>query len=96
LQVNSIKELIAFGKARPLQLLYGSAGVGTTPHLAVELFNSMADLKMVHVVNGNRTLIQISVDRKSNFDTPPSRGIACSDSPFLSERRNDSGLSLVA
>ena len=46
---NSIKELIALGKARPGQLNYGSSGSGTTVHLSGELFSSMTGVKMVHV-----------------------------------------------
>jgi tripartite-type tricarboxylate transporter receptor subunit TctC len=49
LPVQSVKSLIAFARARPGQIYYASAGVGTNPHLSVELFLSMAGLKMVHV-----------------------------------------------
>ena len=44
---NSVKELIALAKAKPLN--YGSSGVGGTGHLAGELFNTMAGVKMTHV-----------------------------------------------
>ena len=46
---RTVKELIAFAKARAGQLNYGSAGLGTGPHLSMELFLSMTGLKMVHV-----------------------------------------------
>lgn len=49
LPVKSVKELIAFAKKRPGEINYGSAGLGTNPHLSMELFLSMTDLKMVHV-----------------------------------------------
>jgi tripartite-type tricarboxylate transporter receptor subunit TctC len=49
LPVKSVKELIGFARARPGQINFASAGVGTNPHFAMELFNSMAGLKMVHV-----------------------------------------------
>ena len=49
LPVKSVKELIAFAKARPGQINFASAGVGTNPHLSMELFLSMTGLKMVHV-----------------------------------------------
>jgi tripartite-type tricarboxylate transporter receptor subunit TctC len=49
LPVKSVKELIALAKAKPGQLLYGSAGSGSTLHLAGEMFNSMAGVKIVHV-----------------------------------------------
>jgi tripartite-type tricarboxylate transporter receptor subunit TctC len=44
---NSVKELIAL--ARTTQLSYGSPGVGNTLHLATELFNARAGVKMLHV-----------------------------------------------
>ena len=49
LPVKSTKELIALAKARPGQLLYASAGVGTFQHLGSELFRMMAGIKLVHV-----------------------------------------------
>jgi len=49
LPVNSVKELIAYAKARPGQLSYASTGNGTPTHLAAELFKSMAGIDMVHV-----------------------------------------------
>ncbi|MGE5525130.1 MAG: Bug family tripartite tricarboxylate transporter substrate binding protein [Rhodospirillaceae bacterium] len=47
--VQSVKELIAQAKAKPGQINYGSAGTGSTSHLAGELFKSMAKIDMVHV-----------------------------------------------
>jgi len=47
--VKSIPELIAYVKERPGQLSYGSTGIGATPHLAVEMFQRAAGLKMTHV-----------------------------------------------
>lgn len=46
---KSVKELIALAKAKPGQLNYASSGGGTTPHLAAELFKSMAGVDMVIV-----------------------------------------------
>ncbi|HYK15672.1 MAG TPA: tripartite tricarboxylate transporter substrate binding protein [Burkholderiales bacterium] len=46
---QSIKELIALGKANPGKLNYGSSGSGTTVHLSAELFSVMTGIKMVHV-----------------------------------------------
>ena len=46
---RSIKELVALAKARPGQLNYGSPGVGTSPHLAGELFQMVSGTRMVHV-----------------------------------------------
>jgi tripartite-type tricarboxylate transporter receptor subunit TctC len=47
--VKTVKELIAFTRARPGQLNYASAGHGTNPHLSMELFLSMTGLKVVHI-----------------------------------------------
>ena len=46
---KSVSELIAFAKKNPDKLNYGSSGNGTSSHLAGELFNLMATIKMVHV-----------------------------------------------
>jgi tripartite-type tricarboxylate transporter receptor subunit TctC len=49
LPVRSVKELIAYAKANPTKLNYGSSGVGHADHLAGELFKSMTGVKMEHV-----------------------------------------------
>ena len=49
LPVNSVQQFVAYLKARPGQLYFGSPGNGSSHHLAGELFNSMAGTKMVHV-----------------------------------------------
>jgi len=46
---HSIKELIALARARPGSLNFGSSGSGGSNHLAGELFNAMAGVKMVHI-----------------------------------------------
>ena len=47
--INSVKELIAYAKANPDKLNYGSAGNGTSHHLAPELFKIATDTKLNHV-----------------------------------------------
>jgi tripartite-type tricarboxylate transporter receptor subunit TctC len=47
--VHTVKELIAYAKANPGKLSYGSVGVGSTTHLAGELFASRAGINIVHV-----------------------------------------------
>lgn len=47
--VRSVKELIAFAKARPDQLNYASAGTGGPTHLAAELFKTMTATRIVHI-----------------------------------------------
>jgi tripartite-type tricarboxylate transporter receptor subunit TctC len=49
LPVNSVKELIAYAKARPNALSFGSAGIGTNGHLGLERFNMMAGVRITHV-----------------------------------------------
>jgi tripartite-type tricarboxylate transporter receptor subunit TctC len=49
LPIQSIKDLIAYAKAKPGALSYGSSGIGTTSHLGLERFDLMAGTKMVHV-----------------------------------------------
>src|SRR5262245_60820356 len=49
LPVKSVRELVAFAKANPGKLNYGSGGVGSTPYLAVELLKSMTHFDAVHV-----------------------------------------------
>jgi len=46
---RSLRELVALARARPGQLNYGTPGVGTSPHLAGELFQSVTGTKMLHV-----------------------------------------------
>jgi tripartite-type tricarboxylate transporter receptor subunit TctC len=49
LPVKSVKELIALARARPGQIAYSSSGNGSGGHLAAELLNSMAGIRMLHV-----------------------------------------------
>jgi tripartite-type tricarboxylate transporter receptor subunit TctC len=49
LPVNSVAELVAYAKANPGKLSYGSGGIGASHHLYGELFNSLTGTKMTHV-----------------------------------------------
>ena len=49
LPARNVKELVALARSRPGQLNFSSAGVGTSPHLSVELFLVMTKTKMVHI-----------------------------------------------
>jgi tripartite-type tricarboxylate transporter receptor subunit TctC len=74
LDVKSVSDLIKLGKAKPGEVLYASAGSGTTTHLAAELFNSMAGTKLmpVHYKGGGDTLKDLlSGEMKLMFSTIP-------------------------
>jgi tripartite-type tricarboxylate transporter receptor subunit TctC len=49
LPVRTVKQLIALAKPRPGQIFYSTSGRGTVGHLASELLNSTAGIKLVHV-----------------------------------------------
>ncbi|HXV12411.1 MAG TPA: tripartite tricarboxylate transporter substrate binding protein [Burkholderiales bacterium] len=49
LPVKSIKELIALAKAKPGELNFASSGIGTSTHMATELFMYLTDTKMVNI-----------------------------------------------
>lgn len=49
LNINSVKALIAYAKANPGKVRYGSSGPGSASHLAGELFASMAGVTLLHV-----------------------------------------------
>jgi tripartite-type tricarboxylate transporter receptor subunit TctC len=49
LGVKTVAELVALAKSKPGQLNYGTAGVGVSNHLATELFDDKAGIKMTHV-----------------------------------------------
>src|SRR5512143_1380360 len=49
LGISSSAELIALAKSKPGQIAYASSSIGNLTHLAAELFNSLAGIKMLHV-----------------------------------------------
>jgi tripartite-type tricarboxylate transporter receptor subunit TctC len=49
LPVKSVRELIAFAKAKPGEVGFAGSGSGSTPHLAAELFKTMTKTDMLHV-----------------------------------------------
>jgi tripartite-type tricarboxylate transporter receptor subunit TctC len=73
LPVANVSDLIALAKQKPGQLTYGTAGIGSAPHMNMELFESMAGVKLqpVHyrgatpalddLIGGNINLMTISV-----------------------------------
>jgi tripartite-type tricarboxylate transporter receptor subunit TctC len=49
LPAKTVPELIALAKAKPGTINFGSAGIGSTPHLSGELFKSLAGIEITHV-----------------------------------------------
>jgi tripartite-type tricarboxylate transporter receptor subunit TctC len=49
LEAKDLAQFIAYARANPGKVYYGSAGLGSPPHLSVELFAKLAGLKLVHV-----------------------------------------------
>jgi tripartite-type tricarboxylate transporter receptor subunit TctC len=75
LPAKSVKELVALAKGRPGQLDYASSGGGSSSHLAAELFNNMAGVKMTHVPykgGGPAVVALISGQVSVGFATTPS------------------------
>ena len=99
--VKSVKELIALAKSRPGELTHSSSGSGSGPHLAGELFKSMAGTKMLHIPykgGGPSVIALVAGEAMVGFTTTPScinqikagrlRGLAVSSaqrSPYLPE-----------
>lgn len=56
---RSVRELIQYAKANPGKLAFGSGGAGSNAHLAMELFDHMAGVRMLHVpYKGNPPALQ--------------------------------------
>ena len=53
---KTLKELVALARRYPGKLNYGSGGVGSTPHLATELLQALAGMKMLHVPYKSATI----------------------------------------
>ncbi len=71
---RSVKELIALARARPGMMRYASNGAGSPPHLASELFGTMAKLKLVHVPykgGGDAVIATASGEIDMSFPTVP-------------------------
>jgi len=49
LPVNNVRELLAYAKAHPQEISYGSAGIGTTQHLSGELLKKQSGIQALHV-----------------------------------------------
>jgi len=85
---TTVKEFIALAKREPSKLSYGSAGPGTAPHMAMELFKLMTDIQMQHIpyrgvsgavtdiIAGNISGMMLNVlTAKSHVDAGQLRGL---------------------
>jgi tripartite-type tricarboxylate transporter receptor subunit TctC len=72
LGVNSVQELIALAMKNPGKLTYGTAGVGTAPHMSGELFSQITGVKLVHVPyrGTNQAIIDLLGGRLSLMFAP--------------------------
>ncbi len=75
---KSVREFISLARARPGELLMGSAGNGSTSHLAGELFMQMAKVKMTHVPykSGGQLVVGVLSGESSLSFSPVSTGLA--------------------
>jgi tripartite-type tricarboxylate transporter receptor subunit TctC len=89
LGVRSVPELIARAKAHPNELTYGTAGIGTGPHMTGELFSLMSGIKLVHVPyrGTNQGMIDLIGGRLSLMFAP---------APTIAPHMTDSRLILLA
>jgi tripartite-type tricarboxylate transporter receptor subunit TctC len=84
LPVRNVKELIALARAQRGNLIYGSAGTGTSTHLAAVLFEHLARVKLVHVAyKGGGPLVVAVVAG----EVPVTFGTAASVSPHTKSGR---------
>jgi tripartite-type tricarboxylate transporter receptor subunit TctC len=73
LPAKSVQELIALAKGQPGKIAAASSGVGTTNHLALEMFRSMANIDVLHVPykgGAPATADLIAGQTKLHFNTP--------------------------
>ncbi len=84
LPVRSVKDLIGLARARPGQIMYASAGSGTSTHLAAALFEHLARVKLVHVPykGGGPAIVDVVAGQ-----VPVTFGTAASVSPHTRSGR---------
>jgi tripartite-type tricarboxylate transporter receptor subunit TctC len=68
LPVHSVRELVAYAKANPGKLNYASVGNGSSSHLNMELFKSVAGFDAVHIpFNGSPPAVKASVQNETQM-----------------------------
>ncbi len=85
LPVNSMKDLVALARAKPGAITYGTAGAGSNPHIAGELLNNIAKIKLVPVHykgGGPATIATLSGETQLYFVNAITEAL-----PFIEARR---------
>jgi tripartite-type tricarboxylate transporter receptor subunit TctC len=77
LPVKNVRDLIALAKAKPDQLNYASAGIGSPTHIAPELFKWMAGVRMTHIPykGGSQAVIDLIAGRVTLYFAATSTGL---------------------
>jgi len=89
IKARTVPDLIAYLKANPDKVSYGSAGVGTSQHLSGELFQQMTGTKMVHVpYKGSSTMLTDLISGQID--------LAFDNVPLLLPQAKDGKLALIA
>jgi tripartite-type tricarboxylate transporter receptor subunit TctC len=71
---KSVKEFIALARAKPVSITFGSAGLGTSPHLSGELLRTLAKIDIVHVPykgSGQSIISLLAGEIGANFPSVP-------------------------
>jgi tripartite-type tricarboxylate transporter receptor subunit TctC len=78
LGVKSVKELIALAKAKPDTISFGSSGVASSTHLALELLKSLAQVKITHIpyAGSPQVITDLLAGRIDGYFAPGSSAIA--------------------
>ncbi len=78
LGVKSVKELIALAKAKPDAITFGSSGVASSTHLALELLKSLAQVKVTHVpyAGSPQVMTDLLAGRIDGYFSPASSAVA--------------------
>jgi len=84
LPVKSVKDLVGLAKKQPGQVIYASAGAGTSTHLAAVLFESLAQVKLSHVAfkGGGPAVVSVL-----SGETPVTFATAASVTPHIASKR---------
>ena len=98
LGVKSVKELIALAKAKPGTISFGSSGVGSSTHLALELFKSLAHVNITHIpyTGSPQVVTDLLAGRIHGYFSPASTVVgACPGRQADRARRHRSQAQLV-